>query len=193
MFLTCEVSNSDCSLHIHNIEIETLLLKRRIKYGSPFCVQCTAQQCQHSVYALSDLVKRIFQFSYFSIRFFMTCSNNHFICYSYINFTTSDHKFFLRSAIKRLKVTQSSSLKKFDQKFGYFQKHSSCNTFLLLSVTESCLCLRTKTLDHKMASKAFKQDLPPEGGYAPVNFKRIPARTIIQGNNSIEGLKFYTR
>ena len=36
-----------------------------------------------------------------------------------------------------------------------------------------------------MASKAFKQDLPPEGGYAPVNFKRIPARTIIQGNISI--------
>ena len=94
---------------------------------------------QHSVYALSDLVKRIFQFSYFSIRFFMTCSNNHFICYSYINFTTSDHKFFLRSAIKRLKVTQSSSFKKFDQKFGYFQKHSICNTFLLLSVTESCV------------------------------------------------------
>jgi hypothetical protein len=43
-----------------------------------------------------------------------------------------------------------------------------------------------------MASKAFKQDLPPEGGYAPVNFKRIPARTIIQGNISIEGMKFHT-
>merc|ERR1711971_1265336 len=40
---------------------------------------------------------------------------------------------------------------------------------------------RTKTFGDKMASKAFKQDLPPEGGYAPVNFKRIPARTIIQG------------
>merc|ERR1739844_500308 len=40
---------------------------------------------------------------------------------------------------------------------------------------------RTKTLGDKMASKAFKQDLPLEGGYAPVNFKRIPARTIIQG------------
>ena len=24
----------------------------------------------------------------------------------------------------------------------------------------------------------FKQDLPPKGGYAPINFKRIPAKTV---------------
>uniref|UniRef100_A0A1S6GLE2 NADH dehydrogenase [ubiquinone] 1 alpha subcomplex subunit 13 n=1 Tax=Pseudodiaptomus poplesia TaxID=213370 RepID=A0A1S6GLE2_9MAXI len=26
---------------------------------------------------------------------------------------------------------------------------------------------------------AFKQDLPPKGGYAPINFKRIPAKQVL--------------
>ena len=25
----------------------------------------------------------------------------------------------------------------------------------------------------------YKQDLPPKGGYAPINFKRIPARSVL--------------
>ena len=30
-----------------------------------------------------------------------------------------------------------------------------------------------------MASSApYKQDLPPKGGYAPINFRRIPARQV---------------
>ena len=31
------------------------------------------------------------------------------------------------------------------------------------------------------ATRPFKQDLPPKGGYAPINFKRIPARTLVNG------------
>ena len=32
-----------------------------------------------------------------------------------------------------------------------------------------------------MASSApYKQDLPPKGGYAPINFRRIPARQVDQ-------------
>ena len=31
------------------------------------------------------------------------------------------------------------------------------------------------------STRAFKQDLPPQGGYAPINFKRIPARTLASG------------
>ena len=31
---------------------------------------------------------------------------------------------------------------------------------------------------NKMAEATFKQDLPPKGGYAPINFKRIPARRV---------------
>ncbi|XP_040566066.1 NADH dehydrogenase [ubiquinone] 1 alpha subcomplex subunit 13 [Lepeophtheirus salmonis] len=30
-----------------------------------------------------------------------------------------------------------------------------------------------------MSSSKFKQDLPPKGGYAPVAFKRIPARQLV--------------
>eukprot|EP00088_Acartia_fossae_P050532 TRINITY_DN56622_c0_g1_i1.p1 TRINITY_DN56622_c0_g1~~TRINITY_DN56622_c0_g1_i1.p1 ORF type:complete len:152 (+),score=13.69 TRINITY_DN56622_c0_g1_i1:49-504(+) len=28
-------------------------------------------------------------------------------------------------------------------------------------------------------AESFKQDLPPKGGYAPIHFKRIPARTVL--------------
>ena len=32
----------------------------------------------------------------------------------------------------------------------------------------------------QMASAGtYKQDLPPKGGYAPINFKRIPARSVL--------------
>ena len=29
-----------------------------------------------------------------------------------------------------------------------------------------------------MTEAAFKQDLPPKGGYAPINFKRVPAKRV---------------
>ncbi|XP_023320719.1 NADH dehydrogenase [ubiquinone] 1 alpha subcomplex subunit 13 [Eurytemora carolleeae] len=29
------------------------------------------------------------------------------------------------------------------------------------------------------STPVFKQDLPPQGGYAPINFKRIPAKTVL--------------
>ena len=29
------------------------------------------------------------------------------------------------------------------------------------------------------AAGTYKQDLPPKGGYAPINFKRIPARSVL--------------
>ena len=32
-------------------------------------------------------------------------------------------------------------------------------------------------------SKPYKQDLPPKGGYAPVTFKRIPAKQLFSGMN----------
>ncbi|KAK8767788.1 hypothetical protein V5799_005433 [Amblyomma americanum] len=32
-----------------------------------------------------------------------------------------------------------------------------------------------------MSSSGFKQEMPPEGGYAPFNIKRIPARTLFSG------------
>ena len=28
---------------------------------------------------------------------------------------------------------------------------------------------------------AIRQDLPPEGGYRPINFKRIPAQQLMRG------------
>ena len=31
--------------------------------------------------------------------------------------------------------------------------------------------------------RAYKQDLPPKGGYAPFNYKRIPARKMYTGKN----------
>ena len=30
-------------------------------------------------------------------------------------------------------------------------------------------------------NKILLQDLPPKGGYAPINYKRIPARQIVNG------------
>merc|ERR550532_736157 len=35
----------------------------------------------------------------------------------------------------------------------------------------------------------YKQDLPPEGGYAPINYKRIPAKSVhaIQAGSSPRG------
>jgi len=29
------------------------------------------------------------------------------------------------------------------------------------------------------AEAAFKQDLPPKGGYAPINFRRVPAKQVL--------------
>merc|ERR1711913_43256 len=43
----------------------------------------------------------------------------------------------------------------------------------------------------KMASRAYKQDMPPEGGYAPVNFKRIPAKTLFRGKWLFVGIVGY--
>lgn len=37
----------------------------------------------------------------------------------------------------------------------------------------------------KMAERAFKQDLPPKGGYSPIQFKRIPARQLVNGKDNI--------
>ena len=31
------------------------------------------------------------------------------------------------------------------------------------------------------SKRAYKQDLPPKGGYAPFNYKRIPARKMYTG------------
>ncbi len=39
-------------------------------------------------------------------------------------------------------------------------------------------------------TRPFKQDLPPKGGYAPINFKRIPAKQIVNGN--VENRAFVT-
>lgn len=33
----------------------------------------------------------------------------------------------------------------------------------------------------QMASTPYKQDLPPKGGYAPINYKRIPAKSVLNG------------
>ena len=41
------------------------------------------------------------------------------------------------------------------------------------------------------SSKAFKQDLPPKGGYAPIDFKRIPARVVMGGKALIGGFIVY--
>ena len=32
----------------------------------------------------------------------------------------------------------------------------------------------------QMASTPYKQDLPPKGGYAPINYKRIPAKSVLK-------------
>jgi len=40
-----------------------------------------------------------------------------------------------------------------------------------------------------MASSApYKQDLPPKGGYAPINFRRIPARQVLNAPIIFGGL-----
>merc|ERR1712037_724767 len=40
-----------------------------------------------------------------------------------------------------------------------------------------------------MASSAsYKQDLPPKGGYAPINFRRIPARQVLNAPIIFTGL-----
>ena len=38
-------------------------------------------------------------------------------------------------------------------------------------------------------SRPFKQDLPPRGGYEPINFKRIPAKKIVNGRKTFASLK----
>ncbi len=35
--------------------------------------------------------------------------------------------------------------------------------------------------------RPYKQDLPPKGGYSPINFKRIPAKQIVNGEGGILG------
>ena len=39
-----------------------------------------------------------------------------------------------------------------------------------------------------MASVPYKQDLPPKGGYAPINYKRIPARSVLNAPIIFGGL-----
>ena len=39
-----------------------------------------------------------------------------------------------------------------------------------------------------MASMPYKQDLPPEGGYAPINYKRIPAKSVLNAPTIFGGL-----
>ena len=34
----------------------------------------------------------------------------------------------------------------------------------------------------------YKQDLPPEGGYAPINYKRIPAKSVLNAPIIFGGL-----
>lgn len=35
-----------------------------------------------------------------------------------------------------------------------------------------------------MATAARRQDLPPPGGYNPINYKRVPARTFFNGKDA---------
>lgn len=42
-----------------------------------------------------------------------------------------------------------------------------------------------------MATRAYKQDLPPKGGYAPISFKRIPARKLFSGPTLFAGAVAY--
>ena len=39
-----------------------------------------------------------------------------------------------------------------------------------------------------MAATPYKQDLPPKGGYAPINYKRIPARSVLNAPIIFGGL-----
>ena len=43
-------------------------------------------------------------------------------------------------------------------------------------------------LFRRMASMPYKQDLPPEGGYAPINYKRIPAKSVLNAPIIFGGL-----
>ena len=40
-------------------------------------------------------------------------------------------------------------------------------------------------------SQTYKQDLPPKGGYAPVDFTTIPARKVIKRVPLIDGYFVY--
>jgi len=63
--------------------------------------------------------------------------------------------------------------------------------FFLCRRTQSSLEIQPNKMD------AIRQDLPPEGGYRPINFKRIPAqqlmrgRTLFAGFISLNGLAMY--
>ncbi len=39
--------------------------------------------------------------------------------------------------------------------------------------------------------RPYKQDLPPKGGYSPINFKRIPARQVVNGKLTYKGHCFF--
>ena len=47
--------------------------------------------------------------------------------------------------------------------------------FFLCRRTQSSLEIQPNKMD------AIRQDLPPEGGYRPINFKRIPAQQLMRG------------
>lgn len=36
-----------------------------------------------------------------------------------------------------------------------------------------------------MAQSHFKQDMPPQGGYSAINFKRVPAKTYFSGESEL--------
>jgi len=44
--------------------------------------------------------------------------------------------------------------------------------------------MRIHTTDHK---RKYKQDLPPKGGYEPINYKRIPAKNLFSGKTWLIG------
>ena len=48
--------------------------------------------------------------------------------------------------------------------------------------------LNSTDLFRRMASMPYKQDLPPEGGYAPINYKRIPAKSVLNAPIIFGGL-----
>ncbi len=50
----------------------------------------------------------------------------------------------------------------------------SCDILLALPDTTA-----VHIISDRMPEIAYQQDLPPKGGYAPINFKRIPARQVI--------------
>merc|ERR1712051_828244 len=48
--------------------------------------------------------------------------------------------------------------------------------------------LQYSVLLQMAAAGSYKQDLPPKGGYAPINYKRIPARQVLNGPLIYAGL-----